>query len=201
MPRPPLLENRVLRIVHAARNGNYAVPAICCYNIESVIATVRAAEAARSPAIVQLFPWAIEYAKNALVIAAAEACHSASVPIALHLDHCQNPELVKRAASIPDGFDGIMCDMSHYEKEENLALTEKLVQYLHERDICAEAEPGRIEGGEDGIAETTDLKGVFITPEQADEFTATGNELLTLAFGNIHGSLWPPRDQTRVRRP
>ena len=49
----------------------------------------------------QLFPWAIEYAGNALVLAAAEACHSASVPVALHLDHCQTPELVRRAASIP----------------------------------------------------------------------------------------------------
>ena len=43
--------------------------------------------------------------------------------MSLHLDHCQTPELVRRAADIPDGFDSIMCDMSHYEKEENLKLT------------------------------------------------------------------------------
>ncbi|KAH8898670.1 aldolase [Thozetella sp. PMI_491] len=174
MPRPPLLDNRVLKIVHAARDGNYAVPAICCYNIEAVIATVRAAEAAKSPAIVQLFPWAIEYAGNALVFAAAEACHSASVPIALHLDHCQSPELVKPIT-----------------KEENLALTKELVQYLHDRDICAEAEPGRIEVGEDGIAGTVDLEGVLTTPAQAEEFIALGIELLAPAFGNLHSSYGP----------
>jgi fructose-bisphosphate aldolase, class II len=64
--------------------------------------------------LVQLFPWAVEYAGNALVVAAAEACRYAAVPIALHLDHCQSPKLVRRTASIPGGFDGIMCDMSHY---------------------------------------------------------------------------------------
>jgi fructose-bisphosphate aldolase class II len=120
MTRPPLSQNRTLSILNKARDGGYAVAGMCCYNIESVIATVRAAEATNSPAIVQLFPWAIEYAGNALVLAAAEACHSAKVPVSLHLDHCQTPELVRRAADIPDGFDSIMCDMSHYEKEEIL---------------------------------------------------------------------------------
>ncbi|KAI0894320.1 aldolase [Annulohypoxylon nitens] len=191
MTRPPLSENRTLKILNAARDGGYAVPAMCCYNIEAVIATVRAAETAKSPAIVQLFPWAMIYAGSALVLAAAEACHSAKVPISLHLDHCQTPELVRQAADIPDGFDSIMCDMSHYEKEENLALTRQLVDYCHQRNIATEAEPGRIEGGEDGVAETADLEGVLTTPEQAEEFVATGIEMLAPSFGNVHGEYGP----------
>ncbi|KAL1897654.1 hypothetical protein Sste5346_003962 [Sporothrix stenoceras] len=191
MTRPPLSENRSMAILNAARDGGYAVPGMCCYNIESVIATVRAAEAARSPAMVLLFPWAIEYAGDALVKAAAEAAHSASVPVSLHLDHAQTPELVRRAADIPDAFDSIMCDMSHYEKEENLKLTRELVQYCHERGIATEAEPGRIEGGEDGVAETIDLEAVLTTPEQAEEFVATGIEMLAPAFGNVHGEYGP----------
>ncbi|KAF4955239.1 hypothetical protein FSARC_11912 [Fusarium sarcochroum] len=191
MARPSLANNRTLAILNAARDGGYAVAAMCCYNIESVIATVRAAEKAKSPAIVQLFPWAIEYAGRALVLAAAEACHTASVPMSLHLDHAQTPELVRRAADIPDGFDSIMCDMSHYEKEENLAKTKELVDYCHERGIATEAEPGRIEGGEDGVAATADLAGVLTTPEQAEEFVATGIEMLAPAFGNVHGEYGP----------
>lgn len=93
MARPPLSENRSMAILRAARQGNYAVPGMCCYNIESIIATVRAAEAAKSPAMVLLFPWAIEYAGTSLVKAAADACHNAKVPVSLHLDHCQTPEL------------------------------------------------------------------------------------------------------------
>ncbi|KAI0011837.1 hypothetical protein F4779DRAFT_615240 [Xylariaceae sp. FL0662B] len=114
MARPPLSENCTLQ--NAARDGGYAVPAMCCYNIEAVVATVRAAEAAKSPAIVQLFPWAMLYAGRAFVLAVAEMCHSASVPCS----------------------------------------------------IATKAEPGRIEGGEDGVAETADLEGVLTTPEQAE---------------------------------
>lgn len=180
-----------MQILNAARAGGYAVPGMCCYNIEAVIATVRAAEAANSPAMVLLFPWAMTYAGTSLVRAAADACQNAKVPVSLHLDHCQTPELVRRAADINKGFDSIMCDMSHYEKEENLALTRELVAYCHERGIATEAEPGRIEGGEDGVAETVDLEGVLTTPEQAVEFVDTGIELLAPAFGNVHGEYGP----------
>ncbi|KAL2262966.1 hypothetical protein VTK26DRAFT_8823 [Humicola hyalothermophila] len=191
MPRPPLSQNRTMAILNKAKAEGYAVPAMCCYNIEAIMATVKAAEAARSPAMVLLFPWAIQYAGDALVKAAAEAAHSASVPVSLHLDHCQTPELVRRAADIPDGFDSIMCDMSHYDKEENLRLTAELVKYCHERGIAAEAEPGRIEGGEDGVAETADLEGLLTTPEEAEEFVATGIDMLAPAFGNVHGEYGP----------
>ncbi|KAH6652604.1 ketose-bisphosphate aldolase [Truncatella angustata] len=191
MPRPPLSQNRSLSILQNAREGGYAVPGLCCYNIESIIATVRAAEAAKSPAMVLLFPWAMQYASDSLVLAAANAAHTASVPISLHLDHAQTPELVRRAADIPDGFDSIMCDMSHYEREENLKLTSELVSYCHSRGIAAEAEPGRIEGGEDGVAETADLEGLLTTPEEAQTFVDTGIEMLAPAFGNVHGEYGP----------
>lgn len=44
-----------------------------------------------------------------------------------------------------------MVDMSHFEKGENLAKTAELTAYSHERGIATEAEPGRMEGGEDGV--------------------------------------------------
>jgi fructose-bisphosphate aldolase, class II len=186
-----LSQNRTMKILNAAREGGYAVPGMCCYNMESIIATVRAAEAAKSPAMVLLFPWAMQYAGSALVRAAADAAHSAKVPVSLHLDHAQTPELVKQAADIEGGFDSIMCDMSHYEIEENLELTHELTEYCHARGIATEAEPGRIDGGEDGVSDTLDLEAVLTTPEQAEEFVATGIEMLAPAFGNVHGEYGP----------
>ncbi len=121
-----------------------------------------------------------------LVNMAADACRSAKVPISLHLDHCQDVELVKYAASLP--FDSIMVDMSHYEKEENLRLTKELTAYCHARGITTEAEPGRIEGGEDGVKDTAELEGIMTTPEQAQEFMDTGIDYLAPAFGNVHGA-------------
>jgi fructose-bisphosphate aldolase, class II len=191
MPRPPLSQNRTLQILNAAKQGDYLIFGACVYNLEAALATVRAAEATKSPAIVQLFPWAIEYADSTLVRAVADLCHNASVPVSLHLDHAQTPDLVRRAADIVDGFDSIMTDMSHYEKEENLSLTRELTEYCNAKGIATEAEPGRIEGGEDGVAETVDLEGVLTTPEQAEEFVATGIHMLAPAFGNVHGKYGP----------
>ncbi|KAL4966201.1 class II fructose-bisphosphate aldolase [Aspergillus stella-maris] len=106
------------------------------------------------------------------------------------MDHAQTPEIIRRAADL-GGFDSIMVDMSHYEKEENLRLTRELVAYCHKRGIATEAEPGRIEGGEDGVADTADLEGMLTTPEESEEFVATGIDWLAPAFGNVHGEYGP----------
>jgi fructose-bisphosphate aldolase class II len=105
MPKPT--NNRAKAIVDAAAAGGWAVPAMCLYNVEGIIASVKAAEAKDSPVILQLFPWAIEYADGLLLHAAAEAAKNAKVPVAVHMDHCQSPEMVKRAADL-GGFDGIV---------------------------------------------------------------------------------------------
>ncbi|EFQ99590.1 fructose-bisphosphate aldolase [Nannizzia gypsea CBS 118893] len=191
MPHPSLKDNRALPLLDAAVAGKYAVPGMCCYNLEGVLATIRAAEAKRSPAMVLLFPWAIEYADGLLVQAAATACRNASVPVTLHMDHAQSPEIIKRAADMSPTFDSIMVDMSHYEKAENLALTRELVEYCNARGIATEAEPGRIEGGEDGVADTADLEGLLTTPEESQEFVDTGIDWLAPAFGNVHGEYGP----------
>lgn len=158
--------------------------------MEGIIAVVRAAEARRSPAMILLFPWALQYASNLLVNFAADACRSASVPMTLHMDHAQDPQII-RAAADTGKFDSIMVDMSHYEKEENLSKTKELVKYCQDRGIATEAEPGRIEGGEDGVQDTADLEGLLTTPEEAQEFVDTGITWLAPAFGNVHGSYGP----------
>ncbi|OAA68012.1 Ketose-bisphosphate aldolase, class-II [Niveomyces insectorum RCEF 264] len=186
-----LKNNRAKRIVDAAAAGGYAIPAVCCYTLEAVIATVRAAEAKKSPALIQLFPWSIEYADGLMLHAAAEAANKASVPIGVHMDHAQSPDIIRRAADL-GGFDGIMVDMSHYEKEENLRLTKELVQYCNERGIITEAEPGRINGVEDGIEDTGDMDEILTGPAEAEEFVACGIDWLAPAFGNVHG-VYPPK--------
>jgi fructose-bisphosphate aldolase, class II len=173
---------------------------MCCYNLEGILATVRAAETKNSPAMILLFPWALSYASSHLVTAAANACREAKVPVTLHMDHAQDSEVIKRAADLKPTFDSIMIDMSHYEKEENLRLTKELASYCHERGIATEAEPGRIEGGEDGIADTADLEGLLTTPEESREFVDTGIDWLAPAFGNVHGSYGPRGIQLEYER-
>jgi len=181
-----LKNNKAISILRKAEEGGYGVPGIVCYNLEAIVACKRAAERKQSPCQILLFPWAISYADGLLVNLAADACRSASVPMSLHLDHAQSAEAIHRAVVMP--FDSIMVDMSHYENEENLRRTAELVKHCHERGIATEAEPGRINGGEDGVADTGDLEAVLTTPEEALQYIETGIDFLAPAFGNVHGN-------------
>ncbi|KAL9114432.1 MAG: hypothetical protein Q9227_001513 [Pyrenula ochraceoflavens] len=188
-----LPNNKSVKILQAAADGGYGIPGVVSYNLETIVACVRAAERKRSPCQILLFPCAMTYANSLLVRLAADACRSASVPMSLHLDHAQDEDSIRRAAEL-NAFDSIMVDMSHYEKEENLARTTKMVQYCHERGIATEAEPGRINGGEDGVADTADLEGLLTSPEEAAQFMDTGIDFLAPAFGNVHGFYGGPQN-------
>lgn len=193
------ITNRATALLDHAAAHHYGIPAMCCYNLEGILATVRAAEAKHSPAMILLFPWAVHYASGILVHAAAEAARAAAVPITVHMDHAQTPAMIRRAADL-GGFDSIMVDMSHFEKAENLALTRELVAYCNARGIATEAEPGRIEGGEDGVADTADLEGLLTTAGESREFVDTGIDWLAPAFGNVHGEYGPRGIQLEYER-
>lgn len=50
--------------------------------------------------------------------------------------------------------------MSHHEHEINLQKTKTLTDLCHVHGIAVEAESGRINGGEDGIADTGELEAL-----------------------------------------
>lgn len=178
--------NTTLKILRLAQEGQYGVLSTIAYTLDHVIAMIRAAEIKSSPLIIQMFPWAITHSNGDLVKCASMLAKNAKVPVAIHLDHCQDPGIVKFAAEeLP--FDSIMVDMSHYEKAENLARTKELVQLCNKHHKATEAEPGRIEGGEDGVCDTAELEGILTTPEEAKLFLETGIDILSPAFGNFHG--------------
>ncbi|RBQ81683.1 hypothetical protein VDGD_07560 [Verticillium dahliae] len=155
------------------------------YNSEHLTALVRAAEAKRSPLILLLFPSTVTQLPT-LAWAAAAAVKSATVPLSLHLDHAQDEEQIRHVAErLP--FDSIMVDMSHHDHVENLEKTKNLTHICHAHGIAVEAESGRINGGEDGIAHTGDLEALFTSPAQVEDFIAAGVDLLAPSVGNIHG--------------
>lgn len=181
------------------------------YNIDQLTALVRAAEAKRSPLIIQLFPSTLKQDHGLeLAHAAAAAVRSATVPLSLHIDHAQNVEHIREIiATLP--VDSVMVDMSHYDEAENLEKTKILTKECHDKGIAVEAESGRIEGGEDGIADTEGLEGkistpvhfrwkestadkhtaLFTSPEDVDNFIAAGIDILAPSIGNIHGDYGP----------
>lgn len=123
---------------------------------------MRAAEAKRSPLLILLFPSTVQQLPT-LPWAAAQAIQAATVPLSLHLDHAQDENQIRQIAETCP-FDSIMVDMSHYEHEDNLRKTALLTEICHGKGIAVEAETGRINGGEDGIADTADLQGERLLP-------------------------------------
>jgi len=165
----------------AARRGGYAVGAFNIQNLESLLAVVEAAVEERSPVIVAVTPGAIKYAGlNHLAGLVKAAADSAPVPMALHLDHGEDIETVRKC--LEAGFTSVMIDGSHLPFEENVALTRKVVELAHLRGVSVEGELGKLAGVEEREAVLTD-------PDEAKEFVErTGVDALAVSIGTSHGA-------------
>ncbi|KAF7297164.1 Aldolase [Mycena indigotica] len=187
--------NRTIQILSAAEKGKYGILAQTCYDAHCVIGLVRAAERNRSPAILQLFPVTLAYGKGPFLAFCLNAAHSASVPIAVHLDHATDPEHIELALSLAEegiAFDSIMVDASHADTdEENISIAKPYVDRATKLGIAVEVELGRLEGGEAGLRMISDAK--LTDPAKATTFIdGTGAVILAPSIGNLHGSYINP---------
>ncbi len=173
-------------LLQRAEAGGYAVGAFNCNNMEIVQAIVAAAEAEKSPVIMQASQGAIKYAGIEYITALAGiAAESASVPVALHLDHGTSFDQVM--ICIRNGFSSVMIDGSKLPFEENIALTKRVIEVARAVGVSVEAELGKIGGTEDDI-HVDDKDALFTNPDEAKEFVErTGVDALAVAIGTAHG--------------
>ena len=82
---------------------------------------IRAAEACRSPAIIQLFPWTMAFQGAAFISYVVGAARASRVPIAVHLDHCIEASDVDAALALSPPLDSLMVDASARDPEANIA--------------------------------------------------------------------------------
>ena len=172
------------RMIAAAREGRWALAAFNVNNMETAQAIVGAAEDAGTPVMLQISPGAIDFAGyDAITGIAFGEAERASVPVFVHLDHCRDPKLVRRA--VDDGFSSVMYDGSALPFDENVAATVAVVKVAHARGIAVEAELGSIGGSEStNIAEALDH---LTDPEEAATFVRlTGIDMLAPAIGTLH---------------
>ena len=81
-----------------------------------------------------------------------------------------------------------MIDGSHYDYEENVALTRKVVEYAHERNVTVEGELGRLAGIEDAVNVSAE-DASYTNPAQVQDFVErTGVDSLAIAIGTSHGA-------------
>ncbi|ORY26023.1 ketose-bisphosphate aldolase [Naematelia encephala] len=183
--------NLTLEILGKAEVGGYGVVAQTCYDANMAMGLVRAAERNNSPAILQLFPITLAAGKGPFLQYCLTLAHSASVPIAVHLDHATDQEHLELSIGLAESgikFDSIMVDASHADTDqENIDIAVPYIKRCAAAGVATEVELGRLEGGEAGLREIT---GAMLTdPAKAEDFMkATGAHILAPSYGNLHGS-------------
>ncbi|MBO8125771.1 MAG: class II fructose-1,6-bisphosphate aldolase [Firmicutes bacterium] len=173
-------------LVQAAQAGHYAVGAFNFSNLEILKSITETAQRLSSPVIIQTSQSAIKYAGLGFIVAMARAAaEETDVPIALHLDHGTDLDLIKEC--IARGYSSVMIDGSHLPLEENIRITREVVALAHPSGVSVEAELGRLVGVEDEIS-VDEREASFTDPDEARRFVeATGVDALAVAIGTAHG--------------
>ena len=173
-------------ILIKARDNNYAVAAFNIHNLETLKAVIKAASDMRAPLILQTTPGTVKHAGLKYLVAMADAAsQETGLPIALHLDHSEDLDLLKECAD--GGYTSVMYDGSKLPFEQNIAGTKEAVEYAHARGVQVEAELGRLGGREENI-NVTDYEASLTDPASATEFIEkTGIDSLAVAIGTAHG--------------
>ncbi len=172
-----------------AERGRYAAGSFSPRYTAMVLPVLQAAEAMRSPLIVQISQKELERYGISPDAFAREfhACIESgqiTVPVVLHLDHTKAFPLIQEA--IQAGFTSVMIDASEKPLEENIAVTRKVVEYAHARDVAVEAELGRIGTGD--FVETDSDEEMYTVPQEAQRFVQeTGVDALAVSVGTAHG--------------
>jgi len=179
------LENMKAMLSKAAGKG-YAVGAFNILDYNSTKAVVQAAEEANAPVIIQTSAkTVIFWGTSAIINWVRQLAGPSGVPIALHLDHCQDLDLIKEC--IQAGWTSVMIDASSKPFEENLALSQQVVQVSRPKDVTVEAELGAIVGVEDDI-HVKEQQAHLADPKQAVRFCRQVKpDCFAPAIGTAHG--------------
>ena len=169
------------QILDLAEKDGYAVPAFNVYNVETVMAVLKAAEEARSPVIMQLYSRLVTTGISDFVCPVVlEAAKKATVPVCLHLDHGSGEDAVTIA--LRNGMTGIMIDYSTLDLDANIAGTKKVVKMCNLVGVQVEGELGHIGKAAEGVSnQFTEVK------DAVRYVNETGVTALAVQVGTAHG--------------
>lgn len=169
-----------------ANEGNYAVMAINCFNIETARAVINAAQPLRAPIIINIVQEHMVNHCDSNLIApiVKKLAQRASVEVALNFDHGEEIGLLKKA--LVDGYSSVMVDASRYNLEGNIRMTREIVEFAQQFDASVEGEIGCMGASEGDNYTDDDMK---TNPDEALRFAKeTGIDALAISFGSSHGN-------------
>lgn len=169
------------QLLKDAKRNKYAFPHFNYWDSNSIRAEIDAAEKLGLPIILA---WAEKHSpeigvEDALALGKYYGA-KANVPVVLHLDHGTDPDIVK--FGVTHGFSSVMIDASAKSFEENVATTQSIVEYAHQRGVVVEAEIGHV-----GTNSTTD-NSMYTEVDAAQQFAQlTSTDSLAVSIGTSHG--------------
>jgi len=181
-----------------AHRHNYAIGAFNVNNLETLQGVIEGAIESKAPIIIQTSQGAIKYAGLETIGAmVATLANQTKTPIALHLDHGTDMNLIKKV--IKSGlYTSVMIDMSAKPFEENVKLTHEIVTLAHKNNIYVEAELGAIPGQEDEINIKENQSFLTDALEAAAFAELTGCDSLAISIGTKHGVFKYSNDKVKL---
>ena len=201
MPLVPMTE-----MLADAREKRYAVGCFNSIDLQMARGILMAAEAERSPVIICHAESHFCYTPlEKIVPVLVHEAKSATVPVAVLLDHGESIDTVSKAMHL--GLNAVMFDGSGHTYEHNIEKTQEVVKMAKALHVCVEGELGRVprpkSGGtgseDDSIIHDSSL---LTDPDMAFDFVQrTGIDVLACAFGTMHGVYLekPKLDFARLR--
>lgn len=184
-------------IVDRAFRERYGVAAFNVVNDLTMEAILAAAEELKAPVIVQTSVKTVkQYGYDLMYAMWCELAANASVPVALHLDHCPEREVITKC--LERGWNSVLFDASKLTVEENKRQTIEVVAEARKTGATVE---GEIEGFKRVEEMADDEKVEEQTLETAVDFIkSTGVDIFAPAIGNAHGMYrtTPKLDSQRV---
>ena len=174
-----------------AEQNNMAIGQFNAPTLEAMRAVVDAAEATGYPVMIGHAEVHEDVAPlDAVGPAMVALAERASVPVCVHLDHCEHLSYMRRALEL--GFTGAMYDGSMEPYEVNVENSARAAAMCHDFDCGLECELGSMgsrEGGATAQGGTAEEAGaIYTNPDQARAFVeATGLDALACSFGTVHG--------------
>ena len=170
------------RLLVRARAQGRALAAFNIYNLETLQGVAAAAARAGSPLLLQASPRTVEFAGAAYLVAMARAAaRHWQIPVALHLDHARDFDLVEEC--LRAGFTSVMYDGSRLPLQENIANTRQVVELAARYGAAVEGELGQVGGG--GLSPDDEQ---YTDPRKPGEFArATGVRYAGGGGGTAHG--------------
>ena len=168
-------------LLPAASRSSYAVPAFNVFGYEDAFLVVKVAEQENKPVILLCNKDCVNHMPvEVLGPMLRQIGLSVKVPVCVHLDHCQDEDLLLRAAQ--SGFTSVMYDGSHFPIEENISRTKAAVKLMHKYNVTVEGEVGSIP-----YSHASPAKMEFTDPDEVERFCKeTSVDAVAISIGNIH---------------